>query len=337
VGTGDDPVVGAGETTFADGISECLLKGEEVFGRGGERGLGEFGLGLVERDVGNVFLWGGEVDDGLGGWVITPGDYGVEIADEMLGKFGGEGFAVEFGGEAGGEVLKHDEADQKRVAGCPRSGLVAEEAELEREMRALDVDGGIDAGGVTLEEVKLIGREGRDGAIGGGAELEGALETVVGQEGRAEDFGEGAGGVAAEGVHLPQTILRGDKALGEDEVVKRGSAEVGNAVVVALDSDGCSEAGNGDGAVELGEGVMQGLPDPISCSDETDDNDKDDESREDDDGAAEDASTSGLQRSLFGGEGLVWNDFGIGEMRQTHGLVASVNGAGGDGQRVLAE
>ena len=37
VGAGDDPVVGAGETAFADGVVEGLLEGEEVLGiqRGG--------------------------------------------------------------------------------------------------------------------------------------------------------------------------------------------------------------------------------------------------------------------------------------------------------------
>ncbi len=99
VGAGDDPVIGAGEAAFADGVAEGLLEGEEVFGRGGgmgwagiegfevawkpmsqKREMGhpfccldwkslstrfggmwcfEFGLGFVEGDVGDVFLWGG--------------------------------------------------------------------------------------------------------------------------------------------------------------------------------------------------------------------------------------------------------------------------------------
>ena len=33
----------------------------------------EFGLGFVEGDVGDLFLGGGQVDDGLGGWVVAPG------------------------------------------------------------------------------------------------------------------------------------------------------------------------------------------------------------------------------------------------------------------------
>jgi hypothetical protein len=195
-------------------------------------------LGFVEGDVGDVFLRGGEIDRRLSGWMIAPGDYGVEVGDEILGEAGGEGFAAEFGGEAGGEVLKHDEADEEAVARCPGTGLIAEETELEREMGALEVDGCVDAGRVTLEEVELIGGESSEGAVGGGADEEGALEAVVSEETGAKDFGEGAGGVASEGVHLPEAVLRGDEALGEDEVIERGGADVGNAVGVALDGDG---------------------------------------------------------------------------------------------------
>ena len=48
--------------------------------------LCEFGLGFVEGDVGDVFLGGGEVDDGLGGRVVAPGADGVEVGDEVLGE-----------------------------------------------------------------------------------------------------------------------------------------------------------------------------------------------------------------------------------------------------------
>jgi hypothetical protein len=243
-------------------------------------GFDEFGLGFVEGDVGDVFLRGGEVDDGLSGDMVAPGDYGVEVGDEILREAGGEGFAAEFGGEAGGEVLEHDEADEEGVAGGPGGGLVAEEAELEGEMGALEVDGGVDAGGVALEEVELVGREGGEGAVGGGAEEEGALEAVVGEERGAEDLGEGTGGVAAEGVHLPEAVLGGDEALSEKEVVERGGVDVGDAVGVALDGDGGGEAGDGDRAVELREGVVHGLAEPVARGDEADDGEEDDESGE---------------------------------------------------------
>jgi len=192
VGSGDDPVVGAGEAAFADGVAESLLEGEEVCGGCGECGPGEFGLGFVERDIGYVFLRGGEIDDGLCGRMVAPGDGGVEIADEVWREFGGESFAVQFGGEAGGEVLKHDEADEEAVAWGPGCGLITEETEFEREVGALKFHGGVDAGGVALEEVELVGGKSADGAVCGCADEEGALKTIVSEERGAEDFSEGA-------------------------------------------------------------------------------------------------------------------------------------------------
>jgi hypothetical protein len=283
-------------------------------------------LGFVEGDVRDVFLRGGEVDGGLGGWVIAPGDYGVEVGDEGLGETGGECFAAELGGKAGGEVLKHDEGDEEAVARSPGGWLIAEEAELEGEVGALDCDGGVDAGGVALEEVELIGGEGGDGAVGGGSNEEGALEAVVGEEAGAEDFGEGAGGVAAERVHLPEAILCGDEALGEEEVVECGGAEVRDAVGVALDGDGSGEAGDGDGAVELGERVLHGLTEPVAGDDEADDGEENCEGGDDDGDAAEEAAAVGLLRGLLRGEGRVGDDVGICEMGEAHGLIASVNG-----------
>jgi hypothetical protein len=180
----------------------------------------EFGLGFVEGDVGDVLLGSGEVDGGLGGRVVAPGDCWVEIADEVLRETVGEGFATELGGEGVGEVLEHDKADEEGIAWGPGGWLVVEKAELEGEMGLLEGDRGVDSGGVALECVELVGWEGSYGAVGGGTELEGSLEAVMGEEGWAEDLGEGAGGVAAEGVQLPEAVLCGDEALGDEEVVE---------------------------------------------------------------------------------------------------------------------
>ncbi len=149
-------------------------------------------MGFVEGDVGDVFLRGSEVNRGLAGRVVAPSGYGVEVGDEVLREAGGESFTVEIGGEAGGEVLKHDETDEEAVARGPRCRLIAEEAELEWKMSALEVDGGVDAVGVALEQAELIGGKGSDGAVSGCADEEGALETVMSEERGAEDFSEGA-------------------------------------------------------------------------------------------------------------------------------------------------
>jgi hypothetical protein len=71
--------------------------------------------------------------------------------------------------------------------------------------------------------------------------------------------------------------LRGDEALSNDEVIKRGGADVGDAVVVALDGDWRGEAGECDGSVELRQGVAHGLAEPVACDDESDGDEQDDE------------------------------------------------------------
>jgi len=231
--------------------------------------------------------------------VVAPGDDGVEVADEMRREPGGEGFAVELGGEAGGEILEHDEADEDGVARRPGSRLVAEETEFEWEMGALELDGGVDSCGVALDLVELVGREGCEGSVGGVAQFESALEAVVGEEGWAEDLGESSCGVAAEGIHLPETVLRGDEALGEEEIVERGCADVWDAVCVALDSDRGGEGGKGDGAVELREGVVEGLVEPVARDEVAGGGDENGERDEGDGDAAEDTAAFRQSRGFF--------------------------------------
>ena len=248
----------------------------------GDIGSFEFGLGFVEGDIGDLFLRGSQIDDGLGRWMVAPGAGGVEVGDEFGEELGGEGFTVKLLREAGGEVLEEGQTDDNGVAGCPGGWLVAEESELEREVGTLGFHGGVDSAGVELQPVHLIGREGSEGTVCGGAELEGALEAVVGDHALAEDFGHVAGDEAAEGVHLPETVLCRDVALGDDEIVERGGADVGDAVDVALDGDRGGEAGDGDAAVELREGVVHGSLGPMAGGEEGDD-DADDQERDEDD------------------------------------------------------
>ena len=67
----------------------------------------------------------------------------------------------------------------------------------------------------------------------------------------AEEFGEFAGGVAAQHIHLPEAVLSGDVALGEEQIVDVGCLDVGYAVGVAADGDGCGESAQMNFAVEL--------------------------------------------------------------------------------------
>jgi hypothetical protein len=111
--------------------------------------------------------------------------------------------------------------------------------------------------------------------------------------------------VAAEGIHLPEAVLCGDKTLGEEQVVQRSGTDVRDAVGVALYGDGSREAGDGDGAVELRKGVAHGLAEPMPGGDEADEGEEDNERSEDDDDVAEDATAFGLESRLVRREGFV--------------------------------
>ena len=127
----------------------------------------------------------------------------------------------------------------------------------------------------------------------------------------AEDFGEGSGGVSAEGFHLPEAVLSGDEALGEDEVVKGGGAEVRDSLSVALDSDGGREPGDGDGAVELGEVVAHGVVGPGAGGVEEDDEEQEERGEAEADDFGEDGGLDGLVGRLgHGGEDLAGEELG---------------------------
>jgi hypothetical protein len=103
---------------------------------------------------------------------------------------------------------------------------------------------------------------------------------------------------------------------------------VRDAVGVALDGDGSGKAGDGDRAVELGQGVAHGLMEPVAGGNEADDGEENDEGSEGDYDATEEAAAFGLEGGLLWGEGLVGDDVGGGEVGEVHGFTASVNGVG---------
>jgi hypothetical protein len=59
---------------------------------------------------------------------------------------------------------------------------------------------------------------------------------------------------------------------------------------------------------------------PVTGNDEAGDRDEDDEGGEDEDDAAEEAAAMGLQCGLLRGEGFVWDDVGVCEVGEVHGL-----------------
>ena len=112
--------------------------------------------------------------------------------------------------------------------------------------------------------MQLIRRERGDGSIGGGANLKDALSAVMRDEAGAQDFGEFSGGMAAEDVHLPEAVLRGDETLRDDEVVERGGVDVRDAMGVALDGDWSGESGDGESPVDLRKGIAHRFAGPVT-------------------------------------------------------------------------
>ena len=114
----------------------------------------------------------------------------------------------------------------------------------------------------------MLGWQGSDGTVCRGAELEDALDAVVLDESVTEDLREFTGGVAAKDIHLEEAVLRGDKTLGEDEVVEGSGADVRDAARVALDRDRSREARQGEGSINLRERRDEGVVDIAAKSEE---------------------------------------------------------------------
>jgi hypothetical protein len=146
--------------------------------------------------------------------------------------------------------------------------------------------------------MELIGWESGDDVISSGAKLENALRAVVGDHAGPEDLGEFASGMTAESVQLPEAVLRGDKALRKHEVIERRGADVGDAMPIALYGDRSGEAGEREGAVQLGKGLGEGLADPVTAYKETRDAEDDRERDEQDRYAGKNAATLGLQEEM---------------------------------------
>ena len=142
--------------------------------------------------------------------------------------------------------------------------------------------------------MELVGRKNGDGTVGGVAELQGALRAVVLDEAGAEDFGEVTGSVAAESVHLPETVLRGDEALREEQVVEASGLDGGDAVVVARDRNRAGEAGDVECTVDLRQCGAHSVAKVDSAGEDGDDEDH----RQHEDCAQDDAERAKTRPAL---------------------------------------
>ena len=222
-------VPSAGEAVFEMGVV-----GEEGFAGGGSSAGEGPGVGA--------------------GLDILAADGGEEEVDFFGVAFFEEERFLEFDAAGGGEAAEHEEADGERIFDAPGSGVEAEEAEFDGVVAALGADVMVDAAGVSGEGGAVGGGEGGELAFGDAGHAEGTGFAINRKGVGADDFREGAGGGATEGFHLPESILGGGEALGEEEVVEGLCFDQGKTVGVSLDGGGSGEGG-GEGAGGLGEGT----------------------------------------------------------------------------------
>jgi hypothetical protein len=249
--------------------------------------------------------------------VIAPGAHGVEVGGELGRKARGDEFAGEFDGDGAGEVLKHDQADEERVAWSPRSGGVAENAELKGKVLALGGDRGVDATSVEIEVMELLSWKRGDSAVGSGAELEDALSAVVFDESVTEDLCEFTGGVSAKKVHLEEAVLRGDETLGEYKVVQRRGADVGDAMCIALNGHRSREAGERKGSVDLRQCGYQEVVNVAASGEEAGDAEDDENGNGDGEVLKRSARAWGARVAASGG--TPWEECGLGRwIRNAH-------------------
>jgi hypothetical protein len=144
-----------------------------------------------------------------------------------------------------------DLEDGAAVPGLPGFGGGAEQPKLDGE-DGCGLKEGVDAGAVGVQHGAGLGVEG--GVVGAGAfgDPGAAHQDVLIDAGRPDVLGPAAGGAAAVVLHVPESILGVDVPLPEEDVVRGGGFDVGDAEAVADGLDGALEAGQVHGAVVLG-------------------------------------------------------------------------------------
>ena len=194
--------------------------------------LGQFPQPLVQGTV--VGLVGRQYQQVAG---FVPGE-------EHSGSFGPHRPDHAGAPDLGFEDAHQDVADlvgDEAVPRLPRFGLEAGDGVLGGQ-RVGAVDEGVYAGGVGVEDHAGVVVHGGAVGLGAGGEAEAAHELVL-LEGVVAD-GLGPASAAAEAIvlHVPEAVLGGYEALGEEGVVLVFGAGVGDAEVVAVDFDLCFKA-----------------------------------------------------------------------------------------------
>ncbi len=154
---------------------------------------------------------------------------------------------------------EHRERAEQRVLFLPRDGGAAQQQVLGR-CGAERREPGRDPLGVGAQERALLLRQGLNGASRHRAQPQQAHLTVDRDRGLAEELGELARRAPAREVHLEEALLRVQEAGGARDVGTAPAAHDGDAVRVALDTDGRREARQRPLAVELRQAGREALP-----------------------------------------------------------------------------
>jgi len=152
--------------------------------------------------------------------MIAPRVDRVEITNKMRRKKCSQRLAIQLRRKAVGQVLKHHQANEKRVPRSPRRRLVAQQAKLKRQMSSLRRNGCVDAGSIALKQMQFIGRKSSESTVRGSSNLQRALGAVVRNQRRSENLCQIPGCVTTQRVHLPQSVLRGHVALSHHKIVE---------------------------------------------------------------------------------------------------------------------
>ena len=196
--------------------------------------------------------------------MVVEGVVRVEVRQAVRLQVRGEEGAGGLVLDVRAQVPRHRLEPGDGVRGSPGLGLIA--AVLQTQDRVLKGQAAARAllqvrvhpGGVGLVVTAGILRQSVDLLLSRAVPAQRAEEGVGGDLGLAEELGQAPGGHVPAEVHLPEAVLRVDVSLGAEQVVRAGGGEGGDTVGVALDGDVCGETVDGDGAVRLREGAVDG-------------------------------------------------------------------------------
>ena len=166
-----------------------------------------------------------------------------EVREDHLDLVGGEGRAEPGPGQLVGvvasQVPRHRLEPRDGVDGGPLLDLVARHLEAQHGILQRHVARVAHGGDVVVDTVRVgvevlprLRRQGRQLLLGDVAPTKGADDLVGLDPRRADELGEPAGRDVAAEVHLEEAVLRGDEALGPEEVVRGVGIDLGHTLLV---------------------------------------------------------------------------------------------------------